>query len=100
MNGIRLRSEEVIGANMGIIMTGFFGGHISTMKHVSEYVMRNFVVEMIQKNRIDHDQSSIFLHFQEFPEKYMLVPPHPQFDCFNFFLFASGEWQGSNGGAS
>lgn len=100
MNGVRLEKEEVIGANLGVIMTGFFGGHISTMKHVSEYVMKNFVVEMIQKNRIDHDQSSIFLHFQEHPDKYMLVPPHPQFDCFNFFLFASGNWGGPNDGAS
>jgi hypothetical protein len=91
LQGKKLPTEEVIGANMGVVMTGFFGGHISTMKHASEYVMKNYVIEMIQKNRIDHDQSSIFLHFQENPEKYLLVPPHPQLDCFNFFLFASGQ---------
>ena len=89
--GKKLPTEEVIGANMGVVMTGFFGGHISTMKHASECVMKNYVVEMIQKNRIDHDQSSIFLHFQDYPEKYMLLPPHPQLDCFNFLVFASGQ---------
>lgn len=91
LQGTKLPIEEVIGANMGVVMTGFFGGHISTMKHVSEYAMRTYLVEMIQKNRIDHDQSSIFLHFQDNPDKYLLIPAHPQLDCFNFFLFASGQ---------
>jgi hypothetical protein len=90
-NGVRLPLEDVIGANMGALMTGFFGGHISTMKHVSEYAMKNYVVEMLQKNRIDQDQSSIFLHFQDYPEKYTLQPAHPSLNYFNLFLFASGQ---------
>lgn len=91
LNGIKLPTEDVIGANLGVIMTGFFGGHISIMKHASEYVMKNYIVEMLEKNRIDHDQSSIFLHFQEHPDKYIVVPPHPNFDCHNLLLFISGQ---------
>lgn len=90
-HGIKIPSEEIIGANLSVVMTGFFGGHISVMKEVCESVMQNYVVEMLEKNRIDHDQTSIFLHFQDNFEKYLLVPNHPQLDVFNFFLFASGQ---------
>jgi molybdopterin synthase catalytic subunit len=79
----------MIGANENILMGGFWGGHRETVKEACEYVLRNYVTEMLMKKRIDTEQTTWFFHAQENPQKYMFIPPH-QVDVINFLLFSCG----------
>ena len=89
--GKRFTQDELIGTNMNLIMTGFFGGDVETMKVLCKKMLQNYSSEMIMKHRIDHDQASIISHFQENPDCYQLLAAHPQLDAFNFVYFAKGD---------
>lgn len=88
--GFRLPEEDIIGANPSYIMGGFFGGAFDIMKQLCEESMILYIREMIQKQRIDHDQAALFWFLQNHLDKYLLMPPHPQLDAFNFLFFSSG----------
>jgi hypothetical protein len=87
--GQHFTRDEMIGANENILMGGFWGGHRDTVKEVCEYVLRNYVTEMLMKKRIDTEQTTWFFHAQENPQKYMFIPPH-KVDVINFLLFSAG----------
>jgi len=87
--GQHFTRDELIGANENILMGGFWGGYRDTVKEACEYVLRNYVTEMLMKKRIDTEQTTWFFHAQENPQKYMFIPPH-QVDVINFLLFSAG----------
>ena len=88
--GLRLPEEDILGANPSYIMGGFFGGTLDCMKQLCEESMILYIREMIQKQRIDHDQAALFWFFQNHLDKFLFLPPHPTLDAFNFLFFASG----------
>ena len=89
LHGQHFSRDEMIGANENILMGGFWGGHRDTVKEACEFVLQNYITEMILKRRIDTEQTTWFFHAQENPNKYMFIPPG-QLDVLNFALFASG----------
>lgn len=88
--GLRLPEEEIIGANPSYIMGGFFGGTMESMKKLCEESLVVYIREMIQKQRIDHDQAALFWYFQNHLDAFLLLPPHSSLDAFNFLFFCSG----------
>jgi hypothetical protein len=87
----KFTTDELIGCNENIIMGGFWGGPISVVQHLCEYVLRFYVRELLQKNRVDNDQPSIFFHAQDNPGMYCFVPPFDGMNYANFLLLASGK---------
>ena len=90
LNGNKLPEQEIIGANPAYLMAGFFGGTKDVLLNLCEESLCNYVKEMLQKQRIDHDQALFYWHFMNHTDKYILIPPHPSLDVHNFLLFASG----------
>lgn len=90
LNGNKLAEDDIIGANPSYLMAGFFGGTKDVLLNLCEESLCNYVKEMLQKRRIDHDQALLYWHFANHIDKYILIPPHPTLDVFNFLLFASG----------
>lgn len=83
-------TDELIGCNENIIMGGFWGGPIPAVQHLCEYVLRFYVRELLQKNRVDNDQPSIFFHAQENQSMYCFVPPFDGINYANFLFLAAG----------
>jgi len=90
MMGQPYTADEVVGTNECMMMAGFFGGHAEPMKKFCESILYFYVNEMIQKNRIDNEQSSMIIECQKNMKGFAFVPAHPQFDYYNFLVFASG----------
>jgi hypothetical protein len=72
------------------MMAGFFGGHAEPMKKFCESILYFYVNEMIQKNRIDNEQSSMIIECQKNMKGFVFIAPDNQFDYYNFLVFASG----------
>ena len=81
--------DNLIGANENILMAGFWGGYMSSVKNMCSFILEFYVKEMIQKMRIDTEQTSWFFHYQQNKDKYILVAPD-EFDYVNFYLFSQG----------
>ena len=86
-----LTLDQLIGANENILMAGFWGGHMSTVKELCSFVIEFYVKEMIQKMRIDTEQTSWFFHYQQNKDNYILIAPN-EIDYVNFYLFSQGHY--------
>jgi hypothetical protein len=90
MLGRPYTADEVVGTNECMMMAGFFGGHAEPMKKFCESILYFYVNEMIQKNRIDNEQSSMIIECQKNMKGFVFIAPDNQFDYYNFLVFASG----------
>lgn len=88
--GPRLSSDEVIGSNQNTLMGGFWGGPLSSIQNLTEFLLRFYVTELLQKQRVDSDQPVLLLHLQQFPHLYALVPPIPNVTVGSFLIMAMG----------
>jgi hypothetical protein len=90
MGGRRFSTDELIGCNENILMGGFWGGSIQSVKHACEYGLRFYIQELIQKNRVDNDQPTLFFHWQDFKHMYLVIPPHDGVDLAAFLILGCG----------
>lgn len=84
-------SDQLVGANENILMAGFWGGHMTSVKDMCTFILEFYVKEMIQKMRIDTEQTSWFFHYQQNKDKYVLIRPY-SIDYANFHLFSQGQY--------
>jgi len=91
LHGQLFSKDEMIGTNESILMSGFWGGYSDTVNEMCQSVIQMYTSEMLQKKRIDTEQTTLFFHAQENLQKYMCIPPHhPEINLLNFTIFASG----------
>jgi hypothetical protein len=90
LGGERFSKDDIIGTNEAILMSGFWGGYSNTVNEMCQSLLQMYVCEMLQKQRIDTEQTTLFLYAQENLQKYMCIPPHQEINLLNFAIFASG----------
>jgi hypothetical protein len=90
MRGRKFTTDELIGCNENILMGGFWGGAVKSVEQACEFSLRFYIQELIQKNRVDNDQPTMFFHWQENQKKYLLVPAHDGVDYADFLYLACG----------
>jgi len=89
LGGMPFTVDQMIGANQNLLMGGFWGGQAEHLKEACEFVLRNYITEMIMKKRIDTEQTNLFFHAQKYPDKYLFVGPYHGVDVYNFEIFTS-----------
>lgn len=89
--GPKISPDEIIGTNQNVLMGGFWGGPKSVIVNLCEFLLRTYVNELLVKRRVDSDQPLLYLHLQQSPHQYSLVPPFPQIDIASFLIMAMGK---------
>jgi len=89
LGGRPFTSDQMIGTNQNLLMGGFWGGQVEHLKDACEFVLRNYITEMLMKKRIDTEQTNLFFHAQKYPDKYLFLAPNPQIDVYNFEIFTT-----------
>jgi hypothetical protein len=70
--------DSYIGTNVCIFKGTMFAADKDTFNTVHSEVMRIFIKEMLEKNRIDNEQIAFALVYKNIPECFTCVKPHSQ----------------------
>jgi len=90
VEGKRFTTDELIGRNENILMGGFWGGYIDSVREACEFSLRFYIQELLQKNRVDNDQPTMFFHAQQNLHKYVCIPPNADINYINFLIMGTG----------
>ena len=89
LGGTPFTFDQMIGANQNLLMGGFWGGQAEHLKDACEFVLRNYITEMLMKKRIDTEQTNLYFHAQKYPDKYLFIAPYNGIDVYNFEVFTT-----------
>jgi hypothetical protein len=89
LGGMPFTHDQMIGANQNLLMAGFWGGKADHLKEACEFVLRNYVSEMLMKQRIDTEQTNLYFHAQKYPEKYLFISSNNGIEAYNFEMFTT-----------